>query len=75
MITFASDRDGDFDIYTMDADGSDVAHVTTNSGVADVDPDYWSRSVVGPSLSLLLVVGALLSATSVGLYVMVKRRV
>jgi hypothetical protein len=30
LITFASDRDGDFDIYTMDADGSDVAQVTTN---------------------------------------------
>jgi Tol biopolymer transport system component len=31
-IAFASDRDGDLDIYTMDADGSDVAQVTNLPG-------------------------------------------
>jgi TolB protein len=31
-ITFASDRDGDLDFYTMDADGSDVAQVTNLPG-------------------------------------------
>ena len=41
-IAFMSDRDGDQDIYTMDADGSDVALVTTDSGsqVQDLDPDW-----------------------------------
>jgi len=31
-VAFASDRDGDYDIYTMDADGSDVAQVTDLPG-------------------------------------------
>src|SRR5215203_266480 len=41
-ITFQSDREGDYDIYTMDADGSDVAPLTTDSGsqVQDLDPDW-----------------------------------
>jgi Tol biopolymer transport system component len=44
-ITFESNREGDYDIYTMDADGSDVAKVTTDSGsqvsqVHDMDPGW-----------------------------------
>jgi Tol biopolymer transport system component len=40
-IAFESDRDGgDYDIYTMNADGSDVAPVTTNSRWHDMDPDW-----------------------------------
>lgn len=30
-IAFASDRDGDFEIYTMASDGSDVKRVTNNA--------------------------------------------
>jgi len=32
-ITFASDRAGNFDIYTMDADGSNVLPLTTDAGM------------------------------------------
>ena len=41
-ITFASDRDGTFDICTMDADGSDVAQVTNarNDYLNPPDPDW-----------------------------------
>jgi dipeptidyl aminopeptidase/acylaminoacyl peptidase len=39
-ITFASDRDGDSDIYTMDADGSDVAQVTNARYDDGLDPDW-----------------------------------
>jgi Tol biopolymer transport system component len=39
-IAFASDRDGDYEIYTMRSDGSNVAHVTANSNTKDVDPDW-----------------------------------
>jgi Tol biopolymer transport system component len=38
-ITFESDRDGDFEIFSMRPDGSDVRQLTTN-GVDDVDPDW-----------------------------------
>ena len=33
MLTFASDSDGDYDIYVMDADGSNVVQLTNNSSV------------------------------------------
>jgi Tol biopolymer transport system component len=48
-ITFASDRDGDLDIYTMAADGSDVAQVTTNSEVDDLDPDWHVSDTEAPA--------------------------
>ena len=68
-ITFARARDGDYDIYTMDADGSDVAQVTNLPG-NEYTPDWQpltqkSRSITvaqpdtgGPSL--LWVASALL---------------
>ena len=31
-IAFASDRDGDFDIYTMNADGTGVTQITQSPG-------------------------------------------
>ncbi|MFW6313046.1 MAG: hypothetical protein ACOC2N_04095 [Spirochaetota bacterium] len=30
-IAFSSDRDGDDEVYSMDADGTNVAQVTSNS--------------------------------------------
>jgi Tol biopolymer transport system component len=41
-IAFSSDRDGDFDIYTMDADGSNVAQLTNSPG-DDKQPDWLPR--------------------------------
>jgi Tol biopolymer transport system component len=38
-IAFNSDRDGNFDIYTMDPDGSDIAQVTNLPG-DDYAPDW-----------------------------------
>jgi hypothetical protein len=86
-IAFMSDRDGVIEIYTMDADGSDVAQVTKNSGAADVFPDWQpltpkSRSMTvnlrdtgGPSLLLLsLVASALFFAVGRLLYAVVQRR-
>src|SRR5215217_2296138 len=63
-IAFASDRDGDYDIYTMDADGSDVAQVTNLPG-NEYSPDWQPlpRTVHQPPTggpSLLLVTIALL---------------
>ncbi len=40
-IAFSSNRDGDFEIYTMNADGSDVQRVTTATG--DDTKPAWSR--------------------------------
>ncbi|MEK6647097.1 MAG: hypothetical protein AABY84_10540 [Candidatus Firestonebacteria bacterium] len=40
-IAFMSDRDGDWEIYLMDADGSGVTQLTFNS-FADVDPSFSS---------------------------------
>lgn len=39
-IAFSSNRDGDFDLYLMDADGSNIRRLTTQPG-ADGDP-AWS---------------------------------
>ena len=38
-IVFSSDRDGDYDLYIMDADGTDVRQLTNNPAV-DVSPDW-----------------------------------
>ena len=38
-IVFASDRDGDFEIFVMNVDGSDVRQITHND-VDDVRPDW-----------------------------------
>ena len=40
-IAFSSNRDGNFEIYTMNADGSDVQRVTTATG--DDTKPAWSR--------------------------------
>ena len=36
-IAFASDRDGDYDIYAMDPDGSNVVQLTNTPG-PDINP-------------------------------------
>jgi TolB protein len=33
QIVFSSDRDGNYELYVMNADGSDVRRLTTSSGV------------------------------------------
>jgi Tol biopolymer transport system component len=85
-ITFASDRDGvgNYDIYTMDADGSDVAKVTLKSVSFNTLPDWLPRhpksdsetvrppDTGGPSL--LLVASALLFSVGSLLYAVVRRR-
>ncbi len=38
-VVFESDRDGDFDIYAMNPDGSGVVALTTN-GAMDIDPSW-----------------------------------
>ena len=43
-LIFASDRDGDFELYTMKADGSDVTQLTDND-VFDGDPDLYFSGV------------------------------
>ena len=83
-ITFSSDRrGGDTEIYTMDADGTEVAQVT-NSPKNEISPDWQpltpqSRSMTvnppntgGPSL--LWVASALLFSLSCLLYAMVRPR-
>jgi Tol biopolymer transport system component len=39
-IAFASNRDGDFDIYVMDADGKNVVPLTHDRQADDADPDW-----------------------------------
>ncbi len=39
-IVFASSRDGDFDLYVMRPDGSDVRQLTFNVGVDDWQPRW-----------------------------------
>jgi Tol biopolymer transport system component len=83
-IVFSSDRDGgDYDLYTMDTDGSDVAQVTNLPG-DEHTPDWQpltpkSRTMTvhqpdtgGPSL--LLVAIALLFSGGVMFYAGLKRR-
>jgi TolB protein len=41
-IAFASDRDGDREIYVMNADGSDQINVTRSPHTNDQDPDWWA---------------------------------
>jgi Tol biopolymer transport system component len=85
-IVFASDRDGDFDIYTMEPDGSNVTQVTTNSSALDLDADW--QPLPGPQAtksrglavhppdtggpSLLLAASVLLFSGSVLLYAVVR---
>ena len=38
-IAFTSDRDGDFDIYVMNVDGTEVEQLTDDPG-RDVEPDW-----------------------------------
>lgn len=82
-IVFSSDRDGDSDIYTMDADGSNLVQVT-NARYDEGQPDWQpltpkSRSLTvhqpdtgGPSL--LLIASALLFSVGRLLYAVVQRR-
>jgi hypothetical protein len=71
---------GYFNIYTMDADGSDVAQVTRNSAqTSSYYPDWQPlpRTVHPPDTggpSLLLVASALLFTVGVLLYAVVNRR-
>ena len=82
-ITFMSDRAGDYEIYTMDADGSDAAPVTADSGsqTHDMDPDWQplpGTTVLHPpdtgGPSLLLIASALLFAAGRLLSAVMKRR-
>ena len=43
-IAFASDRDGDYEIYVMNSDGSGQTNLTNNAA-GDSDPSF---GVVGP---------------------------
>jgi dipeptidyl aminopeptidase/acylaminoacyl peptidase len=82
-IVFSSDRDGGdhHHLYTMDADGSDVAQVT-NARWA-VEPDWQPLTAKSRSLtvhppdtggpSLILVASALLFSGGVLFYAVVKR--
>jgi TolB protein len=40
-IVFHSDRDGDFEIFTMDIDGTDLRQITINEKIDDYNP-AWS---------------------------------
>jgi Tol biopolymer transport system component len=89
-IAFTSNRDGDLDgsytsdIYTMDADGSDVVQVTKTPSIDESAPDWQpltpksrSMTVHQPDtggLSLLLVASALLFSGAVIFYAGLKRR-
>jgi TolB protein len=79
-IVFYSDMDGgDYDIYTVDADGSDVAQVTNLPG-DEISPDWQPLpgTTVNPpdtgGPSLLWVASALLFSGSVMFYAVLKRR-
>jgi TolB protein len=79
-IVFYSDMDGgDYDIYTVDADGSDVAQVTNWPG-DEISPDWQplpGTTVHQPDtggLSLLLVASALFFSGGSLLYAVVRRR-
>jgi Tol biopolymer transport system component len=80
-IVFSSDRDGgDYDIYAMDSDGSDVAQVTNLPG-EEFSPDWQplpGTAVLHPpdtgGLSLLLVASALLFSGGLMFYAGVRRR-
>ena len=39
-IAFTSNRDGDYDIWVMDADGSNPTNLTSNSNAFDTDPAF-----------------------------------
>jgi Tol biopolymer transport system component len=41
MLAFRSDRDGEPDVFTMDAAGANAANITASSGIADGQP-AWS---------------------------------
>jgi Tol biopolymer transport system component len=79
-ITFASDMDGDKDIYTMDAHGSDVAQVTNLPG-DEGHPDWQplpGTTVHQPDTggpSLLWAASALLFAGGSLLYAGVRRSI
>jgi TolB protein len=88
-IAFRSNRDGDLDvvyhsdIYTMDADGSDVVRVTKTPDLDESNPDWQpltpkSRSLTvhqpdTGGLSLLWVASALLFSGGVMFYAVVQR--
>jgi hypothetical protein len=83
-IAFTSSRDGDYAIYAMDSDGSDVVQVTNLPG-NETYPDWQpltrkirSGTVHPPDtggLSLLLVASALLFTVGRLLYAAVRRRI
>jgi hypothetical protein len=59
-IWFASDRDGDYDIYSMNLDGSGVTNWTNDTGVDDITPAldsngriFWARAVGTGSFDLV----------------------
>jgi hypothetical protein len=44
-VLLESDRDGDFEIYAMNPDGSGLIQLTDNSGIADEDPSWsWDNA-------------------------------
>ena len=49
-IAFASDRDGNFEIYVMDADGANVTRLTDNPA-DDVSPKWAPMVVLASALS------------------------
>jgi Tol biopolymer transport system component len=39
-IAFSSNRDGDFEVFTMNSDGSNPQQITSNTAITDSRPDY-----------------------------------